>query len=164
MSLPLGGDTLFVYHVGMDDDFDDDELEELDLPETEPTVSFLVSQFFIEMDRKEKKVNHDVVRALDKLFDKHGEDYTAVSVMNYLGRRKGWDMEILAEKHEVEDLLLNKYNIFDDGIWSKILGTEAMFDLRKKIFSLSQTYLDRAVLEVLGKEQPDIPPMGDPLL
>mgnify|MGYP000621772483 CR=1 FL=1 len=36
------------------EDEDDDELFPLDLPETEQTVSYLVSQFFIEADRKEK--------------------------------------------------------------------------------------------------------------
>ena len=151
----------------MYDDFDDDEDEELlpiDLPLPDETFTYLISQFFIEADRKEKRVNRDVIRALDKVFDKHGDDYSAVSVMGYISRRKGWDMEILLEKHEVEDYLMRAHNLFDDDIWLKVLRTNAMSDLRKEVFALSQTYLARAVQEVLGRERPNTSPVGDPLL
>ena len=151
----------------MYDDFDDDEDEELvpvDLPTPEETFTYLISQFFIEADRKEKRVNSDVIKALNKVFDKHGDDYSAVAVMGYISRRKGWDMEILMEKHEVEDYLMRAHNLFDDDIWLKVLGTSAMSDLRREVFALSQTYLARAVQEVLGKERPDTSPVGDPLL
>lgn len=151
----------------MYDDYDDEEEEDLfpiDLPTPEETFTYLVSQFFIEADRKEKRVNRDVVRALDKVFDKHGDDYSAVSVMGYISQRKGWDIEILMEKHEVEDYLMTAHNIFDDDIWQKVLGTSAMSELRREVFALSQTYLSRAVQEVLGKERPNKTVMGDPLL
>lgn len=151
----------------MYDDFDDDEEEELvpiDLPLPEETFTYLISQFFIEADRKEKRVNRDVIRALDKVFDKHRDDYSAVAVMGYISRRKGWDMEILLEKHEVEDYLMRAHDLFDDDIWLKVLGTNAMSDLRKEVFALSQTYLIRAVQEVLGRERPNTSPVGDPLL
>jgi hypothetical protein len=148
-----------------DDDYDDDgELYPIDLPKTEPTVSFLISQFFMEADRKEKQVSRDTVRALTRIYDKYGDDYSSVAIMNYVGRRMGWDMEILMEKYEVEDHLMNTYHLFDDDIWLKVLGTSAMSDLRREVFSLSQTYLTRAVREVLEKEQRSISPMGDPLL
>lgn len=151
----------------MYDDFDDgdnDELIPIDLPLPEQQFTFLISQFFIEADRKEKRVNRDVAKALDKVFDRHGEDYSAVSVMGYISRRKGWDMEILLEKHEVEDYLMRAHDLFDDDIWQKVLGTNAMSDLRREVFALSQTYLIRAVQEVLGKERPSTSPVGDPLL
>lgn len=151
----------------MYDDFDDDEEEELlpvDLPTPEETFTYLVSQFFIEADRKEKRVNKDVIRALDKVFDKHGEEYSAIAVMAYISRRKGWDIEILMEQHEVEDYLMKEYNLFDDDIWLKVIGTNAMSDLRREVFALSQTYLIRAVQEVLGRERPSTSPVGDPLL
>ena len=151
----------------MYDDFDDgdeDELVPIDLPLPEQHFTFLISQFFIEADRKEKRVNRDVAKALDKVFDKHGDDYSAVSVMAYISRRRGWDMEILLEKHEVEDYLMRAHDLFDDDIWQKVIGTNAMSDLRREVFALSQTYLIRAVQEVLGREQPGNSVMGDPLL
>lgn len=151
----------------MYDDFDDDEDEELveiDLPLPDETFTYLISQFFIETDRKEKSVNRDVIRALDKVFDKHGDDYSSIAVMAYISRRKGWDIEILLEKHEVEDHLMRAHNLFDDDIWLKVLGTSAVSDLRKEVFALSQTYLIRAVQEVLGRERPSNSVTGDPLL
>jgi hypothetical protein len=143
---------------------DDDELFPLDLPDTEQTVSYLVSQFFIEADRREKRVNKEVSRLLDKLYEKHGEDEASISLMNYIGTKMGWDIEILMEKHEVEDYLMGSHNIFDENIWRKVLGTSAMSDYRREVFSLSQTYLTRAVREVLEREQPNTSPKVDPLL
>lgn len=146
------------------EDEDDDELFPVDLPETEQTVSYLVSQFFIEADRKEKRVNKEVSRLLDKLYEKHGEDQASISLMNYISTKMGWDIEILMEKYEVEDYLMNSHDIFDENIWRKVLGTSAMSDYRREVFALSQTYLTRAVREVLEKEQPNTSPAGDPLL
>jgi hypothetical protein len=143
---------------------DDDELFPLDLPDTEQTVSYLVSQFFIEADRREKRVNKEVSRLLDKLYEKHGEDEVSISLMNYISTKMGWDIEILMEKHEVEDYLLGSHNIFDENIWRKVLGTSAMSDYRREVFALSQTYLTRAVREVLEREQPNTSPKVDPLL
>lgn len=147
-----------------EDEDDDDELFPIDLPDTEKTVSYLISQFFIEADRKEKRVNKEVSRLLDRLYEKHGEDQASISLMNYIGAKMGWDIEILMEKFEVEDYLMNAHNIFDENIWRKVLGTAAMSDFRREVFSLSQTYLTRAVREVLAKEQPNTSPAGDPLL
>ncbi len=147
-----------------EEDDDDGELYPVDLPSTEPTVSFLISQFFMEADRKEKQVSRDVIRALGRIYDKYGDDYTSVSVMGYIGRRMGWDLEILMEKYEVEDYLMNTYDLFDEEIWAKVLGTSAISDLRREVFKLSQTYLSRAVREVLEKEQPNTSVTGDPLL
>lgn len=146
------------------EDEDDDELFPLDLPDTEQTVSYLVSQFFIEADRREKRVNKEVSRLLDKLYEKHGEDEVSISLMNYISTKMGWDIEILMEKHEVEDYLLGSHNIFDENIWRKVLGTSAMSDYRREVFALSQTYLTRAVREVLEREQPNTSPKVDPLL
>ena len=147
-----------------EDEDDDDELFPLDLPDTEQTVSYLVSQFFIEADRKEKRVNKEVSRLLDKLYEKHGEDQASISLMNYIGAKMGWDIEILMEKNEVEDYLMGAHNIFDENIWRKVLGTAAMSDYRREVFALSQTYLTRAVREVLEREQSGTSPTGDPLL
>lgn len=146
------------------EDEDDDELFPLDLPDTEQTVSYLVSQFFIEADRREKRVNKEVSRLLDKLYEKHGEDEASISLMNYISTKMGWDIEILMEKYEVEDYLLGSHNIFDENIWRKVLGTSAMSDYRREVFALSQTYLTRAVREVLEREQPNTSPKVDPLL
>lgn len=152
-----------IYNWQEDDD-DEGELSPIDLPRINDEVSLIVSGFFIEQDRKEKKVNRAVVNALDVIYDEHGDDNSSISIINYVQRKMGWDMEILMERFEVEDYLLNAHDIYDDDIWMKVLGTAAMSDFRREVYSLSQTYLARAVREVLGKEQQGKAPMGDPLL
>ena len=142
---------------------DDDELYPLDLPESMNPLSYIISQFFIEVDRKEKKVYREVSSALEEIYERYGQP-AGIAAVNYVARREGWDFEILLEKYEVENHLLNKYNTFDDNIWKKVLGTAAMSDYRRKVFEISQTYLDRAVREVLEKERPDTSQAGDPLL
>ena len=73
-------------------------------------------------------------------------------------------MEILLERYEVENHLMEQYNMFDDDIWLKVVGTSAMCDFRRQVFELSRTYLDRAVREVLERERPNNSVAGDPLL
>ena len=151
--------------MNYEDWFDDEDEEEglypLDLPITDQSFAYEVSQFFIEHDRKEKRVFKDVSRVMDRLYEKHG-DSVSFSALSYVSRRQGWDMEILMEKHEVEDYLLQRHNIFDDDIWMKVIGTEAMSDLRREVYKLSQTYLDHAVREVLGTGLPDTAPEDGP--
>jgi hypothetical protein len=155
----------------MDDDMynweeedDEGELHPIELPDVVDDVFLTISHFFIEQDRKEKQVNRAVVEALDDIYEEYEIDNSSISIINYVQRKMGWDMEILLEKYEVEDHLLNKHNIYDDDIWRKVLGTSAMSDFRREVFALSQTYLARAVHEVLGKGQQGKAPMGDPLL
>ena len=128
-----------------------------------PVEVYLVSQFLIETDRKENLMNAEVIRAMERLYEKYGQG-ASISVMGYVQRKEGWDLEILLQKNEVEDYLMHRYSMFDDDIWLKVLGTAAMSDLRREVFALTQTYLDGAVREVLEMERPDTSPMGDPLM
>lgn len=140
-----------------------DDFERIDLPMPEMDSFRNLVHFLIEADRKEKRMNHEVSQLMEPLFDKYGED-AAISIMNYVQRKQGWDLEILMERFEVENHLMNNYNLFDDSIFLKVLGTNAMYEYRRKVFSLSQTYLARAVREVLEKERPNTSVTGDPLL
>lgn len=149
-------------------DYEEDDEEEgyylAELPPiSNPLEVYLISQFLIEADRKENLMNSDVIHAMDSLYEKYGQG-ACVSAMNYVQRTEGWDMEILMEKFEVEDHLMGKYNLYDEDIWLKVLGTGAMSDLRREIYALTRTYLDDAVREVLEREQPNNFPAGDPLL
>jgi hypothetical protein len=146
-----------LYDVSMYDDEDDEDegLFPIELPPAEESFVYTISQFFIEHDRKEKRVFRDVRKALDPIFDEHGSDYASIGVMNYISATQGWDLEILLEKTEVEDFLLNQHSLYDENIWKKVVGTAAMNEFRREVFRLSQTYLAHAVLEVLAKEQQD---------
>lgn len=149
--------------------FDDEEVSDeheglypLDLPVANQSYAHQIAMFFIEQDRKEKQVFREVSRALDRLYEKHGDE-VSMSAISYVSKKHGWDMEILMEKHEVEDYLMNAYNLFDEDIWLKVVGTEAMYELRKQVFALSQTYLALAVQEALETGLPNTDSGGAPL-
>ena len=143
--------------------YDEDDFEPIELPPVEMTPLEQLSHFLIEVDRREKRLMNDVKRMLDKAHDKYGQD-ASIAAMHYVQSKEGWDMEILLERYEVENHLMEQYNMFDDDIWLKVVGTNAMCDFRRQVFELSRTYLDRAVREVLERERPNNSVTGDPLL
>lgn len=122
-----------------------------------------LSRFLVESDKREKRLMNEVGKMLDKAHEKYGQD-ASLAAMHYVQRKEGWDMEILLERYEVENHLMEQYNMFDDDIWHKVVGTAAMCDFRRQVFELSRTYLDRAVREVLERERPNNSVAGDPLL
>lgn len=122
-----------------------------------------LSRFLVESDKREKRLMNEVGKMLDKAHEKYGQD-ASLAAMHYVQRKEGWDIEILLERYEVENHLMEQYNMFDDDIWHKVVGTAAMCDFRRQVFELSRTYLDRAVREVLERERPNNSVAGDPLL
>jgi hypothetical protein len=141
----------------------EDDFEPIELPEQELNPIEMLSRFLVESDRREKRMYSEVSRALDFIHDKYGQD-GSIAAMNYVQKKEGWDLEILLERYEVENFLMETYNVFDDDIWMKVVGTSAMSEYRRKVFALSRTYLARAVREVLERERPDNSVAGDPLL
>ena len=144
-------------------DWEGEDFERIDLPMPDVDAFRNLVHFLVEADRKEKRMTREVSKIMEPLFEKYGED-AAISVMNYVQQKQGWDLEILMERFEVENHLMSNYNLFDDSIFLKVLGTNAMYEYRRKVFMLSQTYLARAVREVLERERPNTSVTGDPLL
>jgi hypothetical protein len=61
-------------------------------------------------------------------------------------------MELLAERHDVDDALFTRYHTFDENMWAKVLNTEAFSDMHHEVFKVTQTYIARAVDEVMRKD------------
>jgi hypothetical protein len=68
-------------------------------------------------------------------------------------RRHRWDIDIIAEGAEVENILLRDYSIFDDEMWAKVLNTDAISDLHHEVYKLGVLYMGRAISEVLLSEK-----------
>lgn len=139
-----------------DDDGSADEnisFEEIELPNMPEANDFieLLSDFFIEADRKEKRAAMAVKRGLQSVLDNHGQS-ASIAAIHLIQKFEGWDLEILLEKSDVEDYLMKVHDIYDDDIWDKVLNTDAMSDFRRRVYTLSQTYLAVAVQEVLERE------------
>ena len=93
---------------------------------------------------------------LDQLYDEIGSpDDAATTIISYIQQRHGWDVELLAERREVEEMLFRRHNKFDEKIWEKVLNTDAISDLHHETYKLSQTYIGYAIEEVLSEEDDD---------
>lgn len=142
------------YDQDNDGDGDDNiSFEEIDLPNISQSNEFMemLSDFFIEADRKEKRAAMAVKRGLQSVLENHGQT-ASIAAIHLVQKFEGWDLEILLEKSDVEDYLLKVHDIYDDNIWEKVLNTQALADFRRRVYALSQTYLAVAVQEVLEKE------------
>ena len=118
-----------------------------------------LSEFVQNALEKENKLVSLTAEVLDELYREIDDDDIAAShIISYLQRRHYWDVELLAERQDVDEMLMAKHNIFDEHMWDKVMNTTAISDLHHETFKLSQKYIARAIAEVLAKagtaEQP----------
>jgi len=112
-----------------------------------------LSNFVQNALEKENKLMSHTTKVLNELYrDIADDDVAASHIVSYLQRRHHWDVELLAERRDVDDMLMKKYNLFDEHMWDKVMNTTAISDLHHETFKLSQKYIARAIAEVLTKE------------
>lgn len=112
-----------------------------------------LSEFVQNALEKENKLMSLTAEVLDELYREIADDDIAAShIISYLQRRHSWDVELLAERRDVDEMLMQKHNIFDDHMWDKVMNTTAISDLHHETFKLSQKYIARAIAEVLAKD------------
>lgn len=119
------------------DDFDDDA----HLPAFDRNIIFGVAF-----------CNH-IVRQME---DSFGED-AIVDLLWAIDRNMQWSTEIIAQRSEVEDILLAKHGAFDHDIWNKVQETKAWSKMLRQIYKISKKYLAEAVDEVVHSELQDTP-------
>ena len=131
---------------GTNDDHDDDDFEfeaifdeddlPLDLPAMDREVVFGIAF-----------CNYIV----KKLIMDFGDD-AIMDLLFAIDRNMGWSSEILANRHEVDDLLLEKPGAFDQHIWIKVQDTEAWAKMHRQVYKMTRRYLAAAVDEVVHEE------------
>ena len=129
--------------------------EKIELPPIEIPKDLLkqLSEFVQNALAKEDKLMSFTTEVLDELYREIGdEDVSASHIISYIQRRHHWDVELLAERRDVEEMLMTKYNIYDEHMWDKVMNTTAISELHHETFKLSQTYIARAIREVLTKD------------
>lgn len=129
--------------------------EKIELPPIEIPRDLLkqLSEFVQNALAKEDKLMSFTTEVLDELYREIGdEDISASHIISYIQRRHHWDVELLAERRDVEEMLMKKYNIYDEHMWDKVMNTTAISDLHHETFKLSQKYIARAISEVLAKD------------
>jgi hypothetical protein len=129
--------------------------KEIKLPDTSiPKDLFReLVEFLQNAMEKESELMSLTTDVLDRLYREiGGEEETATLVISYLQRRHKWDMELLAERRDVDDILFREHNLFDEYMWDKVMNAQAISDLHHEVYKLSQTYIARAIREVLRKD------------
>lgn len=62
-----------------------------------------------------------------------------------------WETEIIAERADVDNVLLNKYGAFDDDMWEKVKDTLAWTELHRAVYEASRYWIEKAVDEVVNQ-------------
>lgn len=138
--------------------------EEIVLPTTNTPQNtlFELATFISQAVAEEARMASVAKEYLDELYEKIGSpDDAATTIISYIQRRHGWDVELLAERSEVEEMLFKRFDIYDEEMWSKVMNTDAISDLHHEVYKLSQTYIGYAIDEVLSKEDGDDPSVED---
>ena len=135
--------------------------KEIKLPNTSIPKNLFreLVEFLQNAMEKENELMSLTADVLDRLYQEiGGEEETATLVISYLQRRHKWDVELLAERRDVDDILFREHSLFDEYMWDKVMNTQAISDLHHEVYKISQTYIARAIREVLSKngteEQP----------
>ena len=140
----------------MDESLWDDFIgKKIELPSTNIPKDLLreLSEFVQNALEKENKLVSLTAEVLDELYRQIDDDDIASShIVSYLQRRHHWDVELLAERRDVDEMLMARHNIFDEHMWDKVMNTTAISDLHHETFKLSQKYIALAINEVLTKD------------
>ena len=140
-------DTPDPFEASDSDDWDaapgwlDDDDDDMNLPAFDKNILFGVAF-----------CNH-IVRQREDFF---GED-AIMDLLFAIDRNMQWSTEIIAQRAEVEDILLNRHGAFDHDIWNKVQETKAWSKMLRQIYKLSKKYLAEAVDEVVHSELQDTP-------
>lgn len=137
----------------------EDEVTELELSTELPVPhSHLADIFlFISKSREQEDITMSIIRHyLNDLYDEYSAEFPerdleglASDIVIYLSRRHKWEVELLWDKKDAEDMLFKKHNTYDPRIWEKVLDTEAIREMHRIVYDVSQHYLDKALEEVL---------------
>jgi HEPN domain-containing protein len=140
----------------MDDSLWDDFIgKRIELPQTSMPKDLLreLSEFVQNALEKENKLMSLTAEVLDELYRQiENDDVAASHIISYVQRRHFWDVELLAERRDVDEMLMARHNIFDEHMWDKVMNTTAISDLHHETFKLSQKYIELAIKEVLAKD------------
>lgn len=135
--------------------WEDYDPKEIKLPDRAIPKNLLreIVEFLHNAMERENKLVSFTEDTLDRLYREiGGEEETATLVISYLQRRHKWDVELLAERRDVDDILYREHNLFDEHMWDKVMNTTAISDLHHEVYKLSQTYIAKAIREALRKD------------
>lgn len=143
----------------MSEDWDDlwekEVGKKIELPSVSIPSSILkeIAEFVQNAMEKENRLMSLTTEVLDALYRQiENDEEAATYIVSYLQRRHHWDIELLAERRDVDEMLMRSHNIFDEHMWEKVINTTAISDLHHEVYKISQKYIARAIKEALAKD------------
>jgi hypothetical protein len=136
-------------------EWDDYKPKEIELPKPIIPENILkdLTEFVQNALEKENKLMSITSDVLDQLYREiGGDEETASLVISYIQRRHKWDVELLAERRDVDEVLYREHDLFDEHMWDKVMNSKAISDLHHEVWKLSQLYISRAINEVLRSD------------
>lgn len=124
-----------------DDEYDDDDPYERLVDEVGERIISRDQQFRVEF------FDH-FVRAANRDFGGQG----LIDLLFAIDRNMSWETEILADRPEIENILMERHGSFDGEIWDKVQETQSWVKMHEHIYRLSRRYLEAAVDEVVRQE------------
>lgn len=64
----------------------------------------------------------------------------------------GWETEIIAERSDIENILLERYGAFDEDMWEKVRDTKSWTHFHKAIVEAGKQWMPLAVDEVVNSD------------
>lgn len=86
-----------------------------------------------------------------RMLDMFGEE-SIIDLVCAADRVMGWSSEIVANRDEVDDMLLDRHGAFDQHIWAKVQDTDSWAKMRRQLYKMTRKYLAAAVDEVVRSE------------
>lgn len=75
-------------------------------------------------------------------------DAGILSLIHAIERHTGWALEIIAEKSDIDNILFERYGVYDDDAWLKLKSSDAWIALSTEIFELTTTRLQTVAAQI----------------
>ena len=75
-------------------------------------------------------------------------DAGILSLIHAIERHTGWALEIIAEKSDIDNILFERYGVYDDDAWLKLKSSDVWIALSTDIFELTTKRLHIAASQI----------------
>jgi len=122
----------------------------------EGVVSFLAEFMAGTSDGELLYRNNYCALATEKAYDEFGADGLC-QMMVEIDKRGNWVSDIIMDASDIDDVLYNKYGVFNNEVMDVARRTEAMFELNQKILTLRNRYSKKIADEIYEEMEREAP-------
>jgi len=128
-----------------------DEEEDDSMPSEE--LAIWVGEFMSSATEAQNKYRHNYCRIIaNKVFDEFGVDGFCELLMA-MDSRAGWITDIIIESSDLDDIMFNKYGVYDQDVVLKARRTSSIDELNSKIWRLRKKYAKAIVDEIMVQKE-----------